>query len=102
MFQCEHVYIDKYFNVIKLTANCFKCKIILICCILKKKSIKGINIVYKSCVKYKKTHISCQFCFQNFFVKNTYKFCCEKKFARNCYQFYCKICCKKHFSQQIL
>jgi len=27
----------------------------------------------------KKTHISCQFCFEIFFVENIYKFCCEKK-----------------------
>jgi len=50
----------------------------------------------------KKIHISCQFCFEIFFVGNTYKFCYEKKIARNCYQFSCKIFCIKHFSQQIL
>ena len=27
----------------------------------------------------KKTHISCEFCFEIFFVGNTYKFCYEKK-----------------------
>jgi len=26
----------------------------------------------------KKTHISCRFCFEIFFVENIYKFCCEK------------------------
>ena len=50
----------------------------------------------------KKTHISCQFCFEIFFVENTYKFCYEKKFAGNCCQFFCKIFSIKHFSQQIL
>ena len=39
----------------------------------------------------KKTHIFCQFCFEFFFVGNTYKFCYEKKFAGNYCQFFCKI-----------
>jgi len=30
----------------------------------------------------KKTHISCQFCFEFFFVENTYKFCYEKKICK--------------------
>ena len=30
----------------------------------------------------KKTHIFCQFCFEIFFVGNTYKFCYEKKIYR--------------------
>ena len=38
----------------------------------------------------KKTHISCQFCFEIFFVENTSKFCYEKNFIGNCCQFFLK------------
>jgi len=36
-----------------------------------------MKIIYLTTAK--KTHIYCQFCFEIFFGKNTYKFCWEKK-----------------------
>jgi len=47
-----------------------------------------ISMPYKQTILHnegfttKKTHISCQFCFEFFFVGNTYKFCYEKNICR--------------------
>ena len=63
-----------------------------------------INIYHKNkmffsiSITTKKTHIFCQFCFEFFFIENTYKFCYEKKIVGNCCYFFCKIFCIKHFS----
>jgi len=56
--------------------------------LLSHENYKLIYILTQSTSTTKKTHISCQFCFEFFFVENTYKFCCEKKFARNYYHFF--------------
>jgi len=38
----------------------------------------------------KKIYIVCQFCFEIFFIENTYKFCCERKLQEIATNFFAK------------